>query len=230
MPSGQVLVVDDYVDSREMLTVALEAEGYAVLTADNGWRALIQAGRHRPDAIVMDLFMPEMDGVEATRRLKSDPDTRAIPVIAYTARASEEGLDLFDDICLKPCPPDRLVRLIDDLLSARVALSEPDLEYVRARAANLRERALTLCRAFTRTSMTSRLGELVATLDQHIERMNAVPLRAHALSALTKALSQSEFKITRLEELLRAAGPDVDGSQEGSDTGGADTPGGSVPG
>jgi two-component system cell cycle response regulator DivK len=121
MQSGQVLVVDDYADSREMLTVALEAVGYVALTADNGWRALVQARRHSPAAIVMDLFMPEMDGIEATRRLKSDADTRDIPVIAYTARASADGLELFDGVCLKPCSPDRLVRVVGEVIARATA-------------------------------------------------------------------------------------------------------------
>jgi CheY-like chemotaxis protein len=117
MPSGQVLVVDDYADSRDMVTVALEAVGYVAVTADNGWRALVLARRHVPLAIVMDLFMPEMDGIEATRRLKADAETRDIPVIAYTARASADGLELFDDVCLKPCAPDHLVRVVSGAIA-----------------------------------------------------------------------------------------------------------------
>ena len=116
MPTGQVLVVDDYADSREMLAVALEAAGYVVLMADNGWRALVQARCHVPTAIVMDLFMPEMDGIEATRRLKSDADTRDIPVIAYTARGTADDLEVFDGVCLKPCSPERLVRVVGEVI------------------------------------------------------------------------------------------------------------------
>lgn len=213
MPSGLILVVDDYADAREMLTVALEAEGYVVLTADNGWRALAQARRYLPSAIVMDLFMPEMDGIEATRRLKSDPDTQDVPVVAYTARASSDGLELFDHVCRKPCPPDLLVRLVSDVITARDPSSET-LEGARARARALRERALTLCRAFSRMSMKERLGRLVVAIEEHIAHLDAMDDGDSAPGPLLGSLAALQWRIAELERRLVVHGPDAHDGEE----------------
>ena len=106
-----ILVVDDYADTRELLSMVLEGSGYDVLTAENGAEALQIARERRPDVIVMDIFMPVMDGVEATERLKADPRTAQTPVIAYTARQTQmDGKrELFAAVCQKPCSPDVLL-------------------------------------------------------------------------------------------------------------------------
>jgi two-component system cell cycle response regulator DivK len=121
MPALTVLVVEDYADAREIIQLILEGAGYAVITATDGAQALVQAATHRPDAILMDVFMPILDGVEATRRLKADPALRETPVIAYTAKATRapEWDRLFTAVCLKPCDPDALLRLIDQVLAGR---------------------------------------------------------------------------------------------------------------
>jgi len=80
-----LLVVDDTADARDFWAAYLEIRGYRVVIAADGLDALAQAVETRPDLIVMDLSMPRLDGWEATRRLKSDPRTAAIPVIAFTA-------------------------------------------------------------------------------------------------------------------------------------------------
>ena len=85
MPALTVLVVEDYADAREIIQLILEGAGYAVITATDGAQALVQAATHRPDAILMDVFMPILDGVEATRRLKADPALRETPVTPPTA-------------------------------------------------------------------------------------------------------------------------------------------------
>lgn len=116
-----MLVVDDYADTREMLSVALELAGYAVLLAASGRDAITLARLHHPAVVVMDIFMPEMDGIETTRRLRAQPDLAQIPVVAHTARPwGLEGIeDLFDAICPKPCPPDALVDLVGRALHAQ---------------------------------------------------------------------------------------------------------------
>lgn len=122
--SGQrkrVLVVDDYPDARDMYRVYLTFSGFEVLEAANGVEAIQIASDNPPDIILMDLSLPVMDGWEATRRLKSDPRTADIPVVALTGHAlagiSEgaraAGCDAF---VTKPCLPDDLVREIRKVL------------------------------------------------------------------------------------------------------------------
>lgn len=114
-----VLVVDDYQDTRELLSVVLASRGYQVFTAGDGEEAIRVAHEARPSVIIMDLFMPGMDGFEATRQLKGHPDTVDTPVIAYTARSGPlETRDLFARVCRKPCSPELLLGMLRDVLSA----------------------------------------------------------------------------------------------------------------
>jgi CheY-like chemotaxis protein len=80
----RVLLVDDYPDAREMYSEYLQFSGFDVIEAANGMEALQRAADEAPDIILMDLSLPVMDGWEATRRLKSDPRTAEIPVVALT--------------------------------------------------------------------------------------------------------------------------------------------------
>lgn len=80
-----ILVVEDTSDSREIIKLILEAEGYRVLEAENGVVAVVTALRERPDAILMDMSMPLMDGCQTTKRMRRLPELRAIPIIALTA-------------------------------------------------------------------------------------------------------------------------------------------------
>jgi two-component system, cell cycle response regulator DivK len=122
----RVLLVDDYVDAREMYTEYLEYTGFEVVQASNGTEALKQAVACDPDIILMDLSLPVMDGWEATRRLKADPRTAHIPVVAltghalagYSEGAKKAGCDGF---VTKPCLPDELVKEIRHVLDARPA-------------------------------------------------------------------------------------------------------------
>lgn len=122
----RVLLVDDYPDAREMYSEYLRLSGFEVVEASNGLEALQRAALDAPDIILMDLSLPVMDGWEATRRLKADSDTAAIPVVAFTAhvvagvsaRAAAAGCDAF---VTKPCLPEDLVREIRLLLGRRAA-------------------------------------------------------------------------------------------------------------
>jgi two-component system, cell cycle response regulator DivK len=106
----KILVVEDDSDNRRITTKTLAVEGYQVIEAIDGFQALAQAHAEHPDLILMDLALPNLDGWEATRRLKSDPDTRAIPVVALTAvamRGDEEKARAAgcDDYISKPARP-----------------------------------------------------------------------------------------------------------------------------
>ncbi len=77
----KILVVEDDVDNRRIVAKVLSVEGYLIIEATDGLEALACARAEHPDLILMDLALPNMDGWEATRRLKEDPQTRDIPVV-----------------------------------------------------------------------------------------------------------------------------------------------------
>jgi CheY-like chemotaxis protein len=85
-----ILVVEDYTDSRTLLSSLLRAKGYKVVEARDGKEGLRQANRTTPDLILMDLAMPEMDGVEATRRLRQRQALSRTPVFAISAYATAD--------------------------------------------------------------------------------------------------------------------------------------------
>lgn len=83
----KILVVEDNQDNREMVVKVLKFNGYQVIEAVDGEEAIEKAKAENPDLILLDIYLPKMDGYEATRRLKGDRDLRNIPVIALTAHA-----------------------------------------------------------------------------------------------------------------------------------------------
>ncbi len=102
-----VLVVEDELAQREVLSYNLDAEGFRVLKAENGEEALLVVEENMPDIIVLDWMMPNLSGIEVCRRLKTRPETRAIPIIMLSARSEEvdkvRGLETgADDYVVKP--------------------------------------------------------------------------------------------------------------------------------
>ena len=83
----RILVVEDQEDNRQILRDLLTNAGYEMLVAEDGVQALEQAEKHRPDLILMDIQLPVLDGYEATRRLKANPELKAIPIIVITSYA-----------------------------------------------------------------------------------------------------------------------------------------------
>jgi CheY-like chemotaxis protein len=100
-----ILVAEDHPDSRDALRILLEVNGFRVETADDGKQAVEMAAMLHPDLIIMDIMMPQMDGLEATRRLRSTSDFKTVPILALTAmdRAREPVLAAgCDDYLSKP--------------------------------------------------------------------------------------------------------------------------------
>jgi DNA-binding response OmpR family regulator len=101
--SRLVLIIEDDPDQRRFLDRMLGDSGWRVATAADGEAGLVAAREHRPDAIVLDVMMPRLNGFQTCRRLKADPDTRAVPVIIVTSKdqpadefwAGEVGADAF---------------------------------------------------------------------------------------------------------------------------------------
>lgn len=119
--SALVLVVDDFEDNRAMYVEYLQFRGFRVAEAVNGLEAVERTQQLRPHVIVMDLSLPVMDGWEATRRIKADPATKHIRVIALTGHAepahAKKALDAgCDDFVAKPCLPENLLAKIREHL------------------------------------------------------------------------------------------------------------------
>jgi len=121
----RLLYIEDNEDNLYMLTLFFDVQGgYEILSAANGAEGIAIAVAEQPDLILMDLNLPEIDGWEAARRLKADPATRGIPLIALTAhamagdreRALAAGCDDFDT---KPVQFDRLLAKIERALSKK---------------------------------------------------------------------------------------------------------------
>ncbi|GAB1490154.1 response regulator [Opitutaceae bacterium] len=91
MPAPKILVVDDQPINVQLLKRKLERESITVVTAYSGQEALDQVAAERPDLILLDVMMPDMDGIEVCQRLQSQESTRSIPVMFITARSSKEG-------------------------------------------------------------------------------------------------------------------------------------------
>ncbi len=130
-----VLLVEDEPAQRELLAYNIEAEGFDVITADNGEDGLILVDENDPDLIVLDWMMPQLSGIEVCRRLKSNAKTRQIPVIMLSARAEEvdrvRGLETgADDYVVKPYSVIELMaRVKAHLRRIRAAAIGDRLEY-----------------------------------------------------------------------------------------------------
>ncbi len=122
----KVLIVDDEPDNIELLGRRLTRRGYAVIGADSADEAIAKARAEVPDIILMDIKMPQVDGLEATRRLKSDGATRSIPIITLTAHAMAEDRAIAiaagaDDYESKPVDLPKLLEKMDVLLASKPA-------------------------------------------------------------------------------------------------------------
>jgi two-component system cell cycle response regulator DivK len=118
----RILLIEDTEDNRQIIRDLMAGTGYELLEAEDGETGVAMAAAHRPDLILMDIQLPVVDGYEATRRIKSDPALRHIPVIAVTSyalsgdevRARAAGCDSY---VAKPFSPRLLLATIRQFLS-----------------------------------------------------------------------------------------------------------------
>ncbi len=119
--AGKILVAEDHEDSREILTICLRQMKYDVIEATSGYEAIEKAINDTPDLIIMDLGLPGINGIEASTRLKQNPKTASIPIIAHTAwsdheykrKAFEAGIV---EYLSKPTDPRTLRRVLEKFL------------------------------------------------------------------------------------------------------------------
>jgi two-component system, cell cycle response regulator DivK len=112
-----ILVVEDQEDNRQILRDLLTSGGFDMIEADNGADAITAAETNRPDLILMDIQLPILDGYEATRRIKANPDLKSIPIIVVTSYALSGDEDKArragcDDYVAKPFSPRALLAKI----------------------------------------------------------------------------------------------------------------------
>jgi two-component system cell cycle response regulator DivK len=117
----RILVVEDREDNRQILRDLLGSSGYELVEAVDGVQAVAAVANQRPDLILMDIQLPIMDGYEATRRIRSNPDNKSIPIIAVTSYAltGDEGKALAagcDAYVAKPFSPRQLLAKIREYL------------------------------------------------------------------------------------------------------------------
>ncbi len=121
MAQERILIVDDDVDTLKLVGLMLQRQGYQIVVASSGPKALALVQEEPPDLILLDVMMPEMDGFEVARRLRSDPKTADIPILMFTAKSQVEdklaGFDAgVDDYLTKPAHPAELLARVKKLL------------------------------------------------------------------------------------------------------------------
>jgi DNA-binding response OmpR family regulator len=179
----RILVVDDEPDAVELIEFNLKAAGYEVVSAADGQEALKKARVSVPDLIVLDVMLPEVDGLEVCKILRRDPTTSAIPIIMLTAKAAEIdrvlGLELgADDYITKPFSPRELVLRIKNLLRHGRGEEEKKERY--------------------------RIGDLLVDVPRHLVSVQGkrVELTATEFKLLT-VLAQRRGRVQSREQLLQ---------------------------
>ena len=124
-----ILIIDDEADIRDILSYNLKKEGYQVLTAENGKAGIEIAKKSIPDLILLDIMMPEMDGIEACEILKTDNETKDILICFLTARSEDysqiAGFNVgADDYVTKPVKPKLLVSRINAILRRKLSVGK----------------------------------------------------------------------------------------------------------
>jgi CheY-like chemotaxis protein len=114
----EVLLVDDSIDNRELYAIYLQRRGFTAVEASTGRQAIDETSRRRPDVVIMDLSLPDMDGEQAIKHIRANPETRSIPIIVVSGFDAQdiEGAT-WDAFLRKPCPPDSLEQEIRRLLA-----------------------------------------------------------------------------------------------------------------
>ena len=179
----KILVVDDEPDAVELVAFNLKNAGFDVVTAGDGKEALSKARSANPDLIVLDLMLPEMDGLDVCKNLRKDAETANIPIVMLTAKTGEVdrvlGLELgADDYVTKPFSTRELILRVKNLLRRLQTEKEPKTEV--------------------------RVGDLYVNLPRHEVRLNNKPIDLTATEfKLITLLAQRRGRVQSREQLLR---------------------------
>lgn len=178
--TDRILVVDDSPDNAYLIQAVLDAEGYAVEVAADGYTALRQVEREPPDLIMLDVVMPEMDGYEVTRRIRNNPRLPFVPILLITASDQPSvvrGLDLgADDFIRKPVELDELLARVRSLLRLKHTIDERNQiarqreDFVSRLTHDLRTPLIAADRMFN-LFLEGALGELTPQMQEVIPSM-----------------------------------------------------------
>ncbi len=118
----KILIVDDDLDTLRLVGLMLQHQGYRITAASSGIQAISLSQTEKPDLILLDIMMPEMDGYEVARKLRSDPNTTTIPIIMFTAKTQVDdkvaGFEAgADDYLTKPTQPRELFAHVKAVLA-----------------------------------------------------------------------------------------------------------------
>ena len=177
----RILYVEDNVDNRMLVKRVLQAEGYEIIEAVDGMEGIEKARTERPDLILMDLNLPEMDGVEATTRIKSIEGLENIIVVALTARAMKGDREMSliagcDGYIAKPIDVDALPKQIEEFLKGKKETVKPEVQmtYLKQYSEQLAKRLedkIHLSHIDELTKLTNRRG-FNSRLDEEYSRIN----------------------------------------------------------
>ncbi|HEX6058608.1 MAG TPA: diguanylate cyclase [Gemmatimonadaceae bacterium] len=172
-----ILIVDDHEDNVEVLRARLEAWGYRTATAMDGETALVQAAKVRPDLLLLDVMMPQIDGYEVARRLKADDELKYIPIIMQTALDSTEdkveGLESgADDYIAKPIDFAELKARVRSMLRIRALQTELRRREAELNDFNHRLRVMAETDGLTGLDNRRHIEETLQEFFHHADRLN----------------------------------------------------------
>jgi two-component system phosphate regulon response regulator PhoB len=218
----KILLVDDEPDALEVLGFKLRQAGYNALLAKDGARAIALARDERPALIVLDLMLPEVDGLEVCKILRRDPNTAAIPIIMLTARAAEMdrvlGLELgADDYVTKPFSPRELLLRIKKLLvrtqssedtSAELRMGELTLDVGRHEVTVAGEPLVLTATEFKLLEILIRRRGRVQTRDRLLQDVWGYdnPIDSRTVDTHMRRLREKLGDIARYLETVRGVG------------------------
>ncbi|NEO84438.1 MAG: hybrid sensor histidine kinase/response regulator [Spirulina sp. SIO3F2] len=210
MSEPYILAVDDVPDNLFLVQLALEEEGHEVRLVDNGYSALEQIEKEPPDLILLDVMMPEMDGYEVTRRIRTHPRLPYIPILlitAYEQPSLVEGLDVgADEFIRKPLQIDELQARVRSLLRLKQSIEQRE-NFVHCITHDLRtplvaaDRMLTLLQQGAFGAVTPEMNRAFETLsdsNQHQLKLLNNLLEAYSYDVGRKILSFIDFNLRDL--------------------------------
>ena len=195
----RILVIDDDLDTLRLVGLMLQRQGYEIIAASNGTQGLEKAFAEKPNLILLDVMMPDMDGYEVTRRLRKNPTTSTIPILMFTAKTQIDdkvtGFEVgADDYLTKPFNPLEVVARTKAILRrARGNLQPPHI---------------------------LEQGRLRLDLDQHLLTLNGVPivLTRTEFALLSALMSAPNYAFTREELVEKALGYSYEGLERSLDS------------
>ncbi len=213
MASASILVVDDQPINVQLLKRKLERAGLGVITATNGLEALEQVKEHKPDLILLDLMMPDMDGIEVCQRLQERSDTRSIPVIFVTARTTKEskleGLAVGAvDYITKPIDLDETVARVQTQLRF-AAINRENLELQRRLEESRRAATIGAVAQGIAHNLNNLLGVVIGYLDLIKSGYEKPPTVKKNAQHLDDAIQRIVGIVRQLSTLVVKSRPDL---------------------